>query len=65
MHPLFIATGPEFKEHLRLDKTEIIENIDLYPLIQSILHVNPFQGTFDGDFRRIRKILKDERNYFM
>ena len=46
MYPLFIAEGPAFKKNFHVDS---FRNVDVYPLMCSILDVQPAlnNGSFD------------------
>jgi predicted AlkP superfamily pyrophosphatase or phosphodiesterase len=54
MHGIFVAEGPAFKKHYNVG---MIENIDIYPLLCSILNILPNKN-IDGRLDRIAYILK-------
>ena len=41
MHGIFLARGPSFKENISI---ESFENINIYPLLCSILNISPYQS---------------------
>jgi ectonucleotide pyrophosphatase/phosphodiesterase family protein 5 len=47
MHPIFIAHGPAFKQSFKI---EPFKNVDIYPLMCSVLGVEPavHNGTLDN-----------------
>lgn len=54
MHGIFLAIGPQFKQHYQ---TGTLWNIDLYPLLCKIFNISP-RSNIDGKFERIGFILK-------
>lgn len=55
MHGIFLAIGPNFKNHYQ---TGTLWNIDLYPLLCKIFNISP-RSNIDGKLERIEFILKE------
>ena len=54
MHPIFYAFGPAFRSELL---AEPFRNVDLYPLMSHILHLD--QRTTNGSLDNVKHILND------
>ena len=55
MEAIFFAQGPSFKKNYT---TEVIDNIDIYPLIAHILKIKPYTG-IDGKLENVLNLLID------
>src|SRR5437764_1152829 len=56
MRPVFLAFGPSFKRNYIYNST--FENVDLYPLMCSILQIYPIHKyPNNGSFERVNKML--------
>jgi ectonucleotide pyrophosphatase/phosphodiesterase family protein 5 len=57
MHPIFVAHGPAFKQGFKIDP---FRNVDIYPLMCSILGVEP--AVHNGSLDNVRGMLVSEAN---
>jgi hypothetical protein len=56
MSPLFIASGPAFKT--RYNHRKKFLNIDLYPLMLSVLQISPLEGyPSNGSLENVNQML--------
>ena len=55
MHATFYAWGPAFKQHLKI---KAFENVNIYPLIATILGLNFNEENIDGKISELKPVLK-------
>lgn len=60
MHPLFIAHGPAFKKNY---KTKVFNNVDIYPLMCSILGIEPALN--NGSIYNVQQMLISSQQKLM
>lgn len=60
MHPIFMAHGPAFKKNF---KTKPFNNVDIYPLMCSILGIKP--AVNNGTIRNVEAMLVQNSNLFI